>query len=48
MSKANDLVKTIQIGNSGNRYITAVQGQPGDLIAQGWLRELILSLPVET
>ena len=48
VSKANDLVKTIQIGNSGNCYITAVQGQPGDLIAHGWLRELILSLPVET
>ena len=48
VSKANDLVKTIQIGNSGNCYITAVQGQPGDLSAQGWLRELILGLPVET
>ncbi len=45
--KANNLVKTIQIGFSGNRFISAAPGQPGDLTAQGWLRALILNLSEE-
>lgn len=44
---ANDLVKTIQLGYSGNRFIAAVQGTPGDLSAPGWLRALIVSLQAE-
>ena len=43
--KANNLVKTIQIGFSGNRFITAMLA--GDLTAHGWLRALILSLHEE-
>lgn len=46
--KANDLVKTIQLGNSGNRYIEAVYGVPEDLAEHGWLRKVILDLPEET
>lgn len=45
--QANTLVKTIQIGFSGNRFITAMPGQPADLAAQGWLRALILGLNEE-
>lgn len=45
--QANTLVKTIQIGFSGNRFITAMPGQPADLAAHGWLRALILSLNEE-
>ena len=47
LRKANNLVKTIQIGFSGNRFITSMPGQPADLTAHGWLRALILSLHQE-
>ncbi len=47
VSKANNLVKTIQIGFGGNRFITAIPGQPADLTTHGWLRAVILSLHKE-
>ena len=47
VQRANNLVKTIQVGFSGNRFITAGLGQPGDLAAQGWLRALILGFEEE-
>ncbi|MFQ5571177.1 MAG: HDOD domain-containing protein [Rhodothermales bacterium] len=50
VSRANNLVKTIHIGNSGNCYIhpASVNGQPRDLIGQGWLRKMVLAHPAET
>lgn len=47
VQQANNLVKTIQVGFSGNRFISAMPGQPGDLAAQGWLRALILGFEEE-
>jgi hypothetical protein len=45
--RANDLVKTIQLGDSGNRYVIAPSAQslPPDEIGRGVLREMMLALP---
>ncbi len=47
VSRANDLVKTIQLGDSGNRFVApaAAQGMPRDEISRDVLRELVLALP---
>ncbi len=47
VSRANDLVKTIQLGDSGNRFVipTSMPGTPRDEISRNVLRELVLALP---
>ena len=47
VSRANDLVKTIQLGDSGNRYVTLTpaSGPPRDRISREVLREMVLALP---
>ena len=47
VSRANDLVKTIQLGNGGNRYVdlSPPSGPPRDQISPGVLREMVLALP---
>ena len=45
VSRANDLVKTIQLGDSGNRYVALASGPPRDQISCDVLREMVLALP---
>ncbi len=47
VGRANDLVKTIQLGDSGNRYVASApaQGMPRDEISRDVLREMVLALP---
>ncbi|MCH8961257.1 MAG: HDOD domain-containing protein [Bacteroidetes bacterium] len=47
VSRANDLVKTIQLGDSGNRYVALApaSGLPRDQISRDVLREMVLTLP---
>ncbi len=47
VSRANDLVKTIQLGDSGNRYVALApaSGPPRDQISRDMLREMVLALP---
>ncbi len=47
VSRANDLVKTIQLGDSGNRFVALApaSGPPRDQISRDVLREMVLALP---
>ena len=47
VSRANDLVKTIQLGDSGNRFVALAPalGLPRDQINPDVLREMVLALP---
>lgn len=45
--KANNLVKAVQLGNSGNCYLDELPGTPDELMTSGWVRALILELQEE-
>lgn len=45
--KANELVKAIQLGSSGNCYLEAVPGRPDELTPDGWLHTFIQELQEE-
>lgn len=47
VSRANDLIKTIQVGDSGNRFVdlASADAPPRDQISRDVLRELVRALP---